>query len=378
MQLMCVHALVSSQWWRCLGLATFSRRRMANGASRRTWDAARNYRSAVVIVAGVRYPRFKLPPEKGEAYYHVMSRTVNGEWLFQDVEKEMLRRHIWQVADYCGVQVLTYAVMSNHFHIVVRVPKKEAVGDTELLRRYQVLHSGVSAWEKLALTAIERMLAEDGPEAWQWRQRQMAMMGDISPYLQLLKQRYSIWFNRTHGRFGTLWAERYKSVLLGGRLAVRTVAAYVDLNPVRAGLVRDPKDYRFCGYAQAVAGDSRARAGIALAVGSDGWDAAQGEYRVLIFRRAAKKAGKGAAISSSEQAAVATKSGGLSLVELVASRSRYLTDGAILGTKAFVLAQIGEYRRTSGRGQRTDARPLRGDMIVGRLAVMRNIIAASA
>jgi putative transposase len=35
--------------------------------------------------------------------------------------------------------------------------------------------------------------------------------------------------------------------------ALKTVAAYIDLNPIRAGLVEDPKDYRFCGYGEAVA-----------------------------------------------------------------------------------------------------------------------------
>jgi hypothetical protein len=60
-----------------------------------------------------------------------------------------------------------------------------------------------------------------------------------------------------------LWAERFKSVLLEGGEAVAAVAAYVDLNPVRAGLCVDPKDYRYCGYAEALgSGCSLAREGI--------------------------------------------------------------------------------------------------------------------
>jgi len=64
-----------------------------------------------------------------------MTRTVNGERLFQDREKEVLRKMLWQVADFCGVDVLTYCVMSNHFHVLVRVPEQVEVSDTELLRR---------------------------------------------------------------------------------------------------------------------------------------------------------------------------------------------------------------------------------------------------
>ena len=68
-------------------------------------------------------------------------------------------------------------------------------------------------------------------------------MGDVSAFMKELKQRFSIWFNRSHKRFGTLWAERFKSVLIeNAASALRTVAAYIDLNPVRAGLVEDPKE----------------------------------------------------------------------------------------------------------------------------------------
>ena len=71
-----------------------------------------------------------------------------------------------------------------------------------------------------------------------------------------LKQRFSKWYNRQQNRCGTLWAERFKSVLVEDRPgAVQAVAAYLDLNPVRAGLVKDPKDCRWCGYAEAVAGE---------------------------------------------------------------------------------------------------------------------------
>jgi hypothetical protein len=59
-----------------------------------------------------------------------------------------------------------------------------------------------------------------------------------------------------------------KSVLLEGGEAVAAVAAYIELNPVRAGLCADPKDYRYCGYAEALAkGCPLARQGIATILG---------------------------------------------------------------------------------------------------------------
>jgi hypothetical protein len=112
---------------------------------------------------------------------------VNGEWLFTEADKDMLRRQLWQVADYCGVQVITYCVLSNHFHILVRVPKQQPVSDRELLRRYRVLYPAPSPFQSANLKAIEADLERGGPEADNWRRRHVALMGDVSQYMKLLK-----------------------------------------------------------------------------------------------------------------------------------------------------------------------------------------------
>jgi len=101
----------------------------------------------------------------------------------------------------------------------------------------------------------------------------LARMGDVSEFMKEFKQRFSKWYNIRHQRFGTLWAERFRSVLVEDESGVlETVSAYIDLNAVRAGLVEDPKDYRHCGYAAAVGGDAKARSGLLsmYASGSEG------------------------------------------------------------------------------------------------------------
>ena len=91
---------------------------------------------------------------------------------------------------------------------------------------------------------------------------------DLSIFIKELKGRFAQWYNRRHGRYGVLWAERFKSVLLESGEALAAVAAYIELNPVRAGLCADPKDYRYCGYAEALAkGSSLARQGIRVVLG---------------------------------------------------------------------------------------------------------------
>jgi putative transposase len=168
----------------------------------------------------MRQARIKIDAEKGAAVYHCISRTVNGERLLDDVAKEVLRKQLWQVAEYCGVQILTFAILSNHFHVLVRVPKVEPIPDRELWRRYAVLDPKPTKYQVGRLEVIEAQLRSGDLAGVAWRNRQLALMGDLSPFMKLVKQRFSTWFNRSYGRYGTLWSERFKSVLVEAKSGV--------------------------------------------------------------------------------------------------------------------------------------------------------------
>ena len=325
----------------------------------------------------MRTPRIKVDAGEGAAVYHVMTRTVNGEHLLDEVAKEVLRKQLWQVADYCGVQICTFALMSNHFHVLLRVPKTSELSDAELLRRYAVLYPKPTRYQTARLEVIKSQLTENAPEGVQWRQRQVALMGDVSQFMKLLKQRFSVWFNRTHERYGTLWAERFKSVLVEGKRGImRTMAAYIDLNPVRAGLCKDPKDYRFCGYAEAVAGNANAQRGVALlfeGVAAKSWRNTQGAYREMLFGTAAGPREEGHVIDFESYQQVLQQCGHLPLAAVLRCRVRHFSDGAVLGSKAFVAEQLAHYRRSTGRRERTAPRDLPAVTDWGDLATLRGL-----
>jgi putative transposase len=292
----------------------------------------------------MRCARIKVPAASAEAVYHCMSRTVNGERLFDQTAREVLRNQLWQVAEFCGVEVITYAILSNHFHVLVRVPRNAPISDAELLRRFHVLYPTPTRYQAARLDVIAALLASDSPDARAWRKRQLALMNDVSQFMKLLKQRCSIWFNHTHGRFGTLWAERFKSVLVEPKhQVVQTMAAYIDLNPVRAGLARDPKDYRFCGYGEAVAGSSPARHGLRSLIGGN-WPQAQAAYRQLLFGTGAEARPNAAALSQEQVRCVLAEGGRLPLATVLRCRLRFLTDGVVLGSKAFVARYLSPNR----------------------------------
>ena len=326
-----------------------------------------------------------------------MSRTVNGERFFGNREKEIFRKMLWQVADFSGVEVLTYAVMSNHFHVLVRVPEALGVSDVELLRRWKVLYPQPTDYETATALEMERTLRAGGEEAAVIRARLLARMGDVSAFMKTLKQRFTIWFNKTNGRYGPLWSDRFKSVLVEGRgNPLQTMAAYIDLNPVRAGLVKDPKDYRFCGYAEAVAGKPEAREGLRIvwAAYADGatrttattstgsGQAGSGQegiteegalraHRSYIFAKGAERGG-----TEADRAAMLEvldkEDGMLPRGAALRCRVRYFSDGAILGSAEFVRGFVEQVKSEKERKRLPKVHPMRGSDWGG-LAVIRGL-----
>src|SRR6056297_1339310 len=200
------------------------------------------------------------------AIYHCVSRVVNRDFVLGREEKEEFVRLMRAYERFCQVEVLTFCVMSKHFHLLLEVPAAPEDGgaswsDERLLSHLAGLYSeremGKIRWE------LEHYRSQKNEAAAEkLRTKYFVRMWDLSAYMKVLKQRFSSWFNRKHGRKGTLWEDRFKSSLVEDGHAARTVAAYIDLNPVRAGLVADPKDYRWCGYGAAVAGRKPAREGL--------------------------------------------------------------------------------------------------------------------
>ena len=196
--------------------------------------------------------------------YHCVFRTVNKEFIIDRAAKEVLRKQLWQIADFSGVEVIAYCIMSSHFHVLVRVPDKETarVTEQELMRRYRVFYPKPTRYQEADLMVLEKKRLENDEKAERVRRRLPGRMHDISEFMETRKERFSIWYNRTHDREGTLWSERYKSTLVEGiGPALRITAAYIDLNPVRAKVVDDPKEYRWSGYAERIFEEFRSQFG---------------------------------------------------------------------------------------------------------------------
>ncbi|MCC5841843.1 MAG: hypothetical protein JJT96_17140 [Opitutales bacterium] len=208
-----------------------------------------------------------------------------------DEEAMKAMRHIMRSqAAFAGMEVLTYCFMANHFHIFVRLDPKETedLDDAGLVARFRALYGGTRC-ASLGVDAddLEVILKKNGSSAEGIRRRLKARMGDVSVFMREVKTRFTLWYNQKHGTVGTFWAERFRSVIVEADTeAQRMVAAYIDLNPVRAGLVKDAGAYRFSGFGEACAGSSAARRGIARIEGKMTWAAKWHErYRTRLCSR---------------------------------------------------------------------------------------------
>jgi len=286
----------------------------------------------------MRIRRFKVTGQT--ACYHVMSRLVEEVPDLDETCKEMFRQQMWKTAYHCAITVMTYAIMDNHFHILVHVPHEYNFSDEELLKRYRILYPQPNPYQLESIEMMEADLKAGGQRRERARALLLGRMGDISRFMKLLKQRYCIWYNRRHDRRGTLWSERFKSVLVQNSAeALRTVAAYIDLNPVRAALVEDPKDYRFCGYAEWVAGQRAMAKGFEVLFGSNQQPYLKQQYRMILFGKGSgskRRDGSGAIMAPEKVRKVLRQGGKLSGHELLRCRIRYFSDGCIIGSKEFI------------------------------------------
>ena len=172
------------------------------------------------------------------AYYHIMNRFAGpkDEYPFDDVAKEKAFSILKQVLEFYRHEVISFTMMGNHYHLVLYAPI-DLLNPIETSNRF-------NEYYKARLPE----LSPDQPE----RCRQAALnMIDISELMKAFQQRFTRWFNRTHNRRGTLWADRFKHTILEGKgfnSALWICTKYCELNPVRAGLEEDPADYRFCSW----------------------------------------------------------------------------------------------------------------------------------
>ena len=310
-------------------------------------------------------------PDGKPRFVHVVTRTAGQEILFGDQEKETFHRILFKQLKFSGLRALAWCFMGNHLHLLLEVPDKEKAlaGWTEddFIARLAIFKDEMST--RMTLADAEMFRGNGHAEGVSEIARRVRhRLFNLSDFMKELKLRFTLAYNFSHGRSGALWEGRFRSVLVEPGEALRTVAGYIDLNPIRAGIAQRPEDYRWCSYAAAIGGMRLARSGLMKAISTGkklSWAKAAARYREYLFGVGSEVQGgktpdgyvrsKGG-FSQGEIAEVLAAGGKLSIAQALRCRVRYFTKGAVLGSQQFVdqfferqREHFGKKRTTGGR-----------------------------
>ena len=209
-------------------------------------------------------PRSTLVSLSDTPWYHVVCRCVRRAFLCgtdtysgQSFEhrRGWIAERVQQLAGVFAIDVAAYAVMSNHYHLVVRVDAERAQSWSrdEVLRRWAQLFDGPLAVQQVlegkgdALdTATQRAIDE-------WAEKYRARLGDLSWFMRVLNETIARQANAEDNVTGRFWEGRFKSQALLDEQAVLTAMAYVDLNPIRAQMADTPEESEHTSVAERIA-----------------------------------------------------------------------------------------------------------------------------
>jgi len=183
-------------------------------------------------------------------YYNICGRCVRRAFLCGEdhvTGKNYEHRKQWMLdrlkvlSNMFSIDVAAYAIMSNHYHLVlhVDVEKAKAWSDEEVIKRWLTLFKGVAVIDlyRQGLVESDAQLALVKATIEQWRERLM----DISWYMRCLNEHISRMANKEDNCKGRFWEGRFKSQALLDETALLTCMVYVDLNPIRAGMADSPE-----------------------------------------------------------------------------------------------------------------------------------------
>ncbi len=277
----------------------------------------------------MRIPRMLV---NGEAtVYHVMSRTALDGYPLGPQEKDVFVQLLQTFSRLYLVEVLGFAIMGNHFHLLVRMLPESQFSDDEIMQRLQE-HYG-----------DKRVFSESQLPLWRGK------LASLSEFMKELKQSFTRFYNKTHQRFGFFWGQRFKSVIVEEGETLVNCLAYIDLNPVRAGLVDKPEDYRWSGLGYLL-GSGNAEDLLSLEFGLPHEEKRTQSQKIEHYRRFVYEKGSldtvsGLSIAPEVVQAEQEKGFALKPLDRFRYRSRYFTDSGIIGSQAFVARH---YQRFEG------------------------------
>ena len=281
--------------------------------------------------------------------YHVMSRTALDGFPLGDIEKDYMLDLIRRYAALYLVEILGFCLMGNHFHILVRVIPEHNFNDEDILKRYMDFYGDKRIFADGLVPSLRMKLSS------------------LSEFMREIKVNFARFYNRRHHRRGYFWGDRFKSVIVENGETLINCLAYIDLNPLRAGLVDLPEQYRWNSLGYHIQTDNRDNF-LSTDFGLKEFNAKNQKERIRRYRRYVYEAGsinqpeKGSIKVIGDNALEKERSRGfeLSKSDRFRYRTRYFTDSGIIGSKEFVSANYQRFKALFESKHEKKPKPIKG------------------
>ena len=172
-----------------------------------------------------RIPRMVIDDET--TVYHVMSRTALDGFPLGDVEKDFMIDLIKRYSGLYFVEILGVCIMGNHFHLLVKTLPEYKFKDQDIKKCYVDFYGDDRVFTDGLIPSLR------------------AKLSSLSEFVREIKVGFARYYNKKHNRRGYFWGDRFKSVIVDKGETLINCLAYIDLNPLRAGIVSRPEDYRW-------------------------------------------------------------------------------------------------------------------------------------
>ena len=207
-------------------------------------------------------PRSSLVSLDNTPYYHCIGRCVRRAFLCGkdkltgrsfEHRREWIVERLALLADVFAIDLCAYAVMSNHYHVVVKINASQAAAwsDDDVLHRWRRLFDGPLLIQRHL--AGETLSAGELAKVSELIDIYRTRLADLSWFMRCLNEPIARMANAEDGCTGRFWEGRFKSQALLDERAVISCMAYVDLNPIRAGVAETPEGSDFTSIQQRIA-----------------------------------------------------------------------------------------------------------------------------
>ena len=294
-----------------------------------------------------RIPRMVINEET--TVYHVMSRTALDGFPLGDIEKDFMLDLIRRYASLYFVEILGVCIMGNHFHLLVKTLPEYKFTDQDIKKCYVDFYGDDRVFTDELISSLRSKLS------------------NLSEFVREIKVGFARYYNRRHNRRGYFWGDRFKSVIVDKGETLVNCLAYIDLNPLRAGIVSRPEDYRWNSLGYHVQTNNRDNF-LSTDFGLKEFNVKSEKERIRRYRRYVYEAG---AINRPEKGK--TKVIGdkilkkernrefeLSRNDRFRYRTRYFTDSGIIGSKEFVSTNYQRFKHLFYSKHEKKPKPVRG------------------